>query len=107
MADDKPLEKMTVKELRDVALTIEGIEGVSAMKKAELLIAIKEARGIPVKETREEAVDSIVELKKKIKELREKKQELRSEKDKIGVKRMRRKINKLKKKTRKLAKRVA
>ena len=52
MAEEKPLEKMTVKELRDVAHGIEGLEGVSAMKKEALLIAIKEARGIPIKEER-------------------------------------------------------
>ncbi len=107
MAEEKPLEKMTVKELRDVAHGIEGLEGVSAMKKEALLIAIKEARGIPIKEERQEAIDTIVEVKKKIRELRERKTALRNEADKAGVKRLRRKINKLKKKTRKLAGKVA
>lgn len=107
MAEEKPLEKMTVKELREVALGIEGLEGVSAMKKEALLIAIKEARGIPIKEEREQAIDTVVEVKKKIRELREQKTALRNEADKVGVKRLRRKINKLKKKTRKLAGKVA
>jgi len=107
MAEEKPLEKMTVKELRDVAHEIDGLEGVSAMKKTDLLIAIKEARGIPVKDERQGAIDTIMEVKKKIRELRERKIELRNEADKVGVKRLRRKINKYKKKTRRLARQVA
>ncbi len=50
MADDmlltKPLEKMTVKDLRAMALNIPGITGVHAMKKEELIAEIKEAKGI-------------------------------------------------------------
>jgi len=40
------LDKMTVKELREIAHQIEGLEGVSVMKKEALLSAIKRARGI-------------------------------------------------------------
>ena len=43
---EKPLEKMTAKELRDVALTIPEISGVHGMNKEEVLAAIKKARGI-------------------------------------------------------------
>ena len=48
----KPLDKMTVKELRDVALDLPQITGVHGMNKADLLAAVKEAMGIedtPVK----------------------------------------------------------
>jgi hypothetical protein len=38
---EKPLEKMTAKELRKVALEIPELTGVHAMKKEELLAAIK------------------------------------------------------------------
>ena len=41
MEKEKPLEKMTAKELREVALEIPEIEGVHAMKKEELLEAIE------------------------------------------------------------------
>ena len=42
----KPLDKMTVKELREVALDLPEITGVHGMNKAELLAEIKEAKGI-------------------------------------------------------------
>ena len=104
MAEEKPLEKLTVKELKEIALEMEEIQGVSAMKKDDLIVAIKEAKGIPLKEVREKAVESVVGLKAKMKELRGKKEELREKKDKVGVLRLKRRISRLKKRTRKLAK---
>ena len=44
-ATEKPLEKMTVKALREIAKDIPEIVGVHGMKKEELIVAIKEARG--------------------------------------------------------------
>ena len=52
----KPLEKMTAKELREMALGIEGIVGVHSMNKPELIAAIKEAKGI-VDEGGKKAID--------------------------------------------------
>ena len=47
VAPEKPLDKMTVIELREFALAKDlGITGVHAMKKEELLPAVKEALGI-------------------------------------------------------------
>ena len=43
---EKPLDKMTVKELRTIALEIPNLTGVHAMKKDQLLRVIKETRGI-------------------------------------------------------------
>ena len=43
---EKPLDKMTVTELREIALEIPGITGVHGMKKPELLEAVKAAKGI-------------------------------------------------------------
>ena len=43
---EKPLEKMTVKELREIAKEIPEITGVSGMNKAELFSAIQTAKGI-------------------------------------------------------------
>ena len=43
---EKPLDKLTAKDLRELALTLEGIVGVHAMNKNELIAAIKEAKGI-------------------------------------------------------------
>jgi len=62
---DKPLEKMTAKELRELGLTIPELTGVHGMNKAELITAIKEVRGI--KEEKKEKGQDIRELKKKIK----------------------------------------
>ena len=45
---EKPLDKMTAKELREMALGMEGIVGVHAMNKSELVAAIKEAQGVEV-----------------------------------------------------------
>lgn len=107
MTGEKPLEKMTVKELKEIALTIEGVQGVSAMKKEELLKTIKIARGIPLKKTREASIASISDLKKKLALLRAHREEFRERGDGKSVARLRRRINRLKKRTRKLAKSIA
>jgi cell division protein FtsX len=48
--NEKPLEKMTAKELREIAREIPDISGVHAMKKEQLLEVVKEARGKEEKE---------------------------------------------------------
>ena len=45
-AKEKPLEKMTSKELREVAMSTEGVTGAHGMNKAELISQIRKARGI-------------------------------------------------------------
>ncbi|MBW1987924.1 MAG: Rho termination factor N-terminal domain-containing protein [Deltaproteobacteria bacterium] len=98
---EKPLDKMTATELRAVAKEIPGITGVHAMNKAELLSAIKEARGI-IDERKKDKSD-VRELKKRIKELkaeREKALEANDEK-RAGI--LRKRIIRLKKKTRRAA----
>jgi hypothetical protein len=99
---DKPLEKMTAKELRDVAMTIPEISGAHGMNKEEVLAAIKKARGIkeiPVKK----GDRSMRQLKEKVKELRGKKLEYQEKNDKKAINQLRRRIGRLKKKTRKAA----
>ena len=44
--EEKPLDKMTAPELREIAREIPGVTGATAMKKAELLSIIKKHRGI-------------------------------------------------------------
>ncbi len=107
MEEKKPLEKHTVKELREMALAMGGISGVSAMKKEELIKAIKEAKGVPLKAVREKPVESVVTLKKKCRELRVKRDELKAKGDRLQALYIKRKISKLKKKTRRLARKVA
>ncbi len=43
---EKPLDRMTAKELREHALTLGEIVGVHGMNKEELIAAIKEIKGI-------------------------------------------------------------
>ncbi len=107
MEKERSLEKLTVKELKEMALAMGGITGATAMKKEELLHAIKEAKGIPIQKTREKPVDTIVEVKKKMRELRVKREELREagEGDKTDL--LKKRISRLKKKTRRLARKIA
>ena len=101
-AKEKPLEKMTVKELREMAKDIPGITGVHGMKKDELIVEIKKAKGIkdePIKK----ADASIAELKQKIKTLKEQRREALEAKDKRKATIFRRQISRLKKKTRRAA----
>ena len=98
----KPLDKMTVKDLREMAKDIPGIAGVHAMKKAELISEIKAAKGIkdePVKK----ADASTRDLKLKIKALKVERQAALEAKDKKKATIFRRRISKLKKKTRRAA----
>jgi excinuclease UvrABC helicase subunit UvrB len=109
---EKPLDKMTAKELREFALSkkIEGLKGVHAMKKEELLKAIKESLGIKEEEPAKKAKPggekkqvNVKELKQKIVQLKQQKQEAISSQDKKKASILRRRINRLKKQTKKLA----
>lgn len=116
---EKPLDRMTVKELREVALKIPEITGVHGMKKDELLSAIKKAQGIAEDTTKEsdtpkkvqktpkdktkKADISIQEIKNNITELKAKKIEALKSKDSHKAKIFRRRISRLKKKTRRAA----
>jgi hypothetical protein len=101
-AKEKPLEKLTAKELREMALGLEGIVGVHGMNKDELISAIKEAKGIPEEKTRKTSVD-VRALKVKIRELRGRKAEAKESNNKKLVDSLRRRIGNLKKKTRRSA----
>ena len=99
---EKPLDKMTVKELREIALQIEGLVGVHGMNKPELLEVIKEVRGI-TDSPKAKTGASTKEIKSKLKGLKTKRQEALTAKDKTLATRFRRQISKLKKKTRRAA----
>ena len=98
---EKPLDKMTVKELREVAKEIPEITGVHGKNKAELLAAIKEAQGITEKPKKTDR--SVRALKKAIKELRQKQAQATGADDRKMAAIYRRKISRLKKKTRSAA----
>lgn len=96
---EKPLDRMTAKELREMALGIEGVVGVHAMNKSELIAAIKKAKGILDEEKRETSVD-VRSIKKKIRELRSEKAAMKEAGEKEKMQLLRRRISRLKKKTR-------
>ena len=121
---EKPLDKMTVAELREIAKEIPGVKGVSSMKKDELLAAIKgapdvveekpaekkpaEAKKTPKKTVKKKSSGppkkmTVKELKEEIARLRVEKEELRKSGDRKEIKAMRRRINRMKKMTRKAA----
>ena len=110
---EKPLDKMTVVELREAAKKeIPDIKGVSGMKKDQLLAAMKEARGIkkekPAKKKKKKVAGpkkemTIREMKQEIVRLRAEKESIRPEGDKKKIEIIRRLINRLKKMTRKAA----
>ena len=105
--EEKPLEKMTTPELKEIALNIPGATGVTAMKKDQLLALIKEYRGIkdeePPKKKKADSKErvSAADLKQKIVKLREYKQEAQKDRDRKKANILRRRINRLKKRTRK------
>lgn len=99
---DKPIDKMTVKELKEVALEIPEITGVHGMNKADLLSAVKQAKGIPEEKTRKKT-GSIRELKQKIKVLKVKRRDALEAKDAKTATIYRRKISRMKTKMRRFA----
>ena len=101
-AKDKPLTKMTAKELRELALKLEGIVGVHAMNKDELVAAIREVQGIVVEKTKKVAVD-VRAVKAKIAELRTRQEQAKTDGNRRLLDALRRKISNLKKKTRRAA----
>lgn len=66
---EKPLDKMTVKELRDLAKESTDLTGVYGMNKPELVTEIKKARGI-VEEVSGKTNSTVREIKKKMRELK-------------------------------------
>ena len=98
-ATEKPLEKMTVTALREMAKEIPEITGVHGMKKEELIAAIKKSKGI-VDEPVKKADVSLGEIKKKIKATKAQRQAAIEAKDKKMATIYKRRISKLKKKSR-------
>jgi hypothetical protein len=103
---ERPLDKMTTKDLRELALSIGGITGVHGLNKGELIAAIREARGEAAPKAGSKAATKaakavpVRELKAKLVTMRATKQELATAGDKKKVEIMRRKINRLKRQTR-------
>jgi len=99
---EKPLEKMTATELREVAKDIPDIVGAHGMNKAELIAAIKEARGI-ADTGKKKSSRKVRELKRQIRTLKAQRQQALEADDKEKAAIYRRKISRLKKQTRRVA----
>jgi len=108
--EEKSLEKMTVKELRAIAMEMPRSIAVHDMKKDELIAFIKEVRGVrdqePVR-AEKKIVKKIKltksEMKGKIKKLKEEKKEAQATNKKKKSDFLRRRISHLKKQTRRFA----
>ncbi|MCF8035725.1 MAG: Rho termination factor N-terminal domain-containing protein [Desulfobacteraceae bacterium] len=100
---EKPLEKMTASELRDMAINLPEITGASGMNKTELIKAIKKVKGIEDTGRKKQADVSVRQIKEKIRELKKQRQTCLEQDDKKMADIYRRKISRLKKKTRRVA----
>lgn len=107
--EEKSLEKMTVKELKAIAMEIPRSVAVHDMKKAELIDFIREARGISeeapakvVKKVEKKIKLSKSEIKSIIKKLKEEKKAAQEANNRKETDFLRRRISHLKKQTRRL-----
>ena len=113
-AGEKPLEKMTVKALREIAKEIPEIVGVHGMKKEELIVAINESRGVTeepakaekaakAKPAAKKAGATRAEIKSQIKALKVQRRSALESRDRKMATVYKRRISRLKKKSRKAA----
>lgn len=107
--DEKHLEKLTVKELREMAAEFPHEKAIHDMKKEELIAFIKEAKGIkdeaPVRKKKPVGKIKMTkpELKAKIRELKSLRIQALASEDKDKASFLRHRISQLKKKLRRLA----
>lgn len=99
---EKALDKMTSKELRELALKIPEISGVHGMNKVELISGIKKSRGI-IDDAPVEKGSSTREIKAKIRTLKVDRATARETEDEKMEAIYRKRIVRLKKKTRRAA----
>ncbi len=96
---EKPLDKWTIKEIREECLKIGGIHGVHGMNKEELLGHLREAKGVSAPVTKKTV--NVREIKAKVLEMRDqKKQQAQAGATRKQINVMRKKIARLKKQTR-------
>jgi len=112
---EQHFDKMTVKELRELAKEIPGIVGISSMKKGELIAALMGNTGdSPAEKKTKNTVQkkpkkvgesmknlSSTQVKELIASTRNKKETAHEEQDKKMISILRRKLNRLKKQSRK------
>jgi hypothetical protein len=100
---EKPLDRWTIKELREEALKIPGVQGIHGLNKAELLAALRAEKGI-VDTSAKKKSEGVRVVKAKLKEVQKLRDDERAQganSTRLNI--LRRKISKLKKQTRRLA----
>ncbi len=100
---EKPLDRWTIKELREEALKIQGVQGVHGMNKDELLAALKAERGIVETSTKKKGA-SLRDLKARFIQMRTARDEERVQgatRARLNI--LRRRLSRLKKVTRRAA----
>jgi hypothetical protein len=107
--DERHLDKLTVKELREIAAEIPHEKAIHDMKKEELVAFIKEAKGIkdesPIRKKKHIGKIKMTkpEIKAKIREMKTLKLQALEAKENEKASQLRRKISQFKKKIRRLA----
>jgi hypothetical protein len=107
--DEKSLEKLTIKELREIAAELPHERAIHDMKKEELIAFVREARGIresaPAAKKKHPVKIRMAKpaLKARIRELKALRAQARESSDRGGLVRLRRQITRLKKKSRHVA----
>jgi protein-arginine kinase activator protein McsA len=95
----RPLGKMTTTDLRELAKGLEGVSGVHAMKKEELIDALRQSKGIVVEAVKKKS-STIRAIKQHMRSLRAKRRVAIEARDRKTATILRRKISRLKKQTR-------
>ena len=98
----RPLEKMTTTELRELAKGLEGVSGVHAMKKEELIDALRQSKGIVVEAVKKEKATTRA-IKQRIRSLKAQRRMAVEAQDRKKATILRRQISRLKKQTRNAA----
>ncbi|MCU0561278.1 MAG: transcription termination factor Rho [Desulfobacterales bacterium] len=98
----RPLEKMTTKDLKEIALQVPEISGVHGMRKEQLVEALRTSKGIEVPKAKK-AGATLGALKKRIRAAKSRRQEALEAKDRKAAAIFRRRVARLKKLSRRAA----
>ena len=101
----RDLYRMNVTKLREEAMKIPDVQGVTAMKKEELIKLLAKTHGI-VLEARRSGGEGVMASKKRIRALKAERDEALARKDRKAVAQIRQGIRTLKRRTRHLAERA-
>jgi hypothetical protein len=99
---EKPLDRWTIKELREEALKVPDVQGVHGMNKDELLSTVKKAKGIA--DDGKKKTTNVRDLKKKLTDARKARETEREEgASRVRLNILRRRLSRLKKQTKRAA----